>query len=197
MGKETLAAARELTEQLEERDSLPKGHSERVARWSSAIARELGLPDDDVCRVEQAGLLHDVGKIGLSEEIVGKLGRLTDRELAIMRLHATIGLKILERVEGLEDIFPLVKHHHERIDGEGYPDGLKGEDIPLGSRIIAVAEAYDNMIADVPWRKAMSQQEALEELRRCSGTQFDARVVEAFETVVRGRAAEAPLQQAA
>ena len=189
--------ARELTEQLEERDSLPRGHSERVARLAAATARELGLHEDEVRKIEQAGMLHDVGKIGLSEEIVGKLGRLSERELAIMKLHATIGLKILERVDGLDDIFPLVKHHHERVDGTGYPDGLSGDDIPLGARIIAVVEAYDNMIVDLPWRARSTEEEALGELRACSGTQFDGRVVEAFAAALRKRAGESPAELAA
>jgi putative nucleotidyltransferase with HDIG domain len=197
MGIEGPFTPEELTDRLDEKDSIPKGHSVRVARWSAATAKELGLAGDEVRKIEQAGMLHDVGKIGLSEDVVGKLGRLSDKEIAIMRLHATIGLKILERIEGLEDIFPLIKHHHERLDGTGYPDGLQGDDIPLGSRIIAVTEAYDNMTLDLPWRGAMSQEEALAELRRCSGTQFDARVVGAFEVVLRGRAAEQPLRRAA
>ncbi len=136
--------------------------------------------EDTLCALKSAAILHDIGKVGISPQIVEKLGRLTDREFEIMRLHSTIAVRMLERVEGLRNSLEMIKHHHERFDGKGYPDGLSGHDIPLGARIIAVAETFDILVSDVPWRDALPLDLALDELRDSAGAQFDPVVVEAF-----------------
>lgn len=158
----------------------PDGHSDRVALYALAIGKRLDLPEGTLCALKSAAILHDIGKVGISPQIVEKLGRLTDREFEIMRLHSTIAVRMLERVEGLRDSLEMIKHHHERFDGKGYPDGLSGHDIPLGARIIAVAETFDILVSDVPWRDALSLDLALDELRDSAGSQFDPVVVEAF-----------------
>lgn len=163
----------------------PDGHSNRVAGYAMAIARSLDLPEKVLSSLKSAALLHDIGKVGISRQIVDKLGRLTEREFEIMRLHSTIAVKMLEKVEGLEDSLPMIRHHHERFDGKGYPDGLKEHDIPLGSRIIAVAETFDILISDVPWRNALSTEKALKELQDCAGTQFDPSIVDVFVAMVK------------
>ncbi|MCE5315252.1 MAG: HD domain-containing phosphohydrolase [Armatimonadota bacterium] len=167
-----------------QRDRTAEGHSQRVTRYSVAIGKALELSNEEITTLKYAAGLHDIGKIAVSRKILNKLGKLTEGEFAIMKQHSTIALRILEKVDGLEDAAPLIKHHHERFDGKGYPDGLAGKDIPLGSRIISVAEAFDILTSDVPWRDAMDQQSALDELEACAGTQFDPEMVEAFRTAL-------------
>ena len=167
-----------------ERDSLAQGHSDRVTEYCEAIGKRMGLDDDSARNLRYAAGLHDVGKIGVSRTILNKLGKLTDEECEVMRMHSLIAVRILEKVEGLKDALPMIRHHHERYDGAGYPDGLAGEGIPIGSRIISVAEAYDILTSDVPWRNAMSKSDAIAEIERCSGTQFDPAVVRAFAGVL-------------
>jgi HD-GYP domain-containing protein (c-di-GMP phosphodiesterase class II) len=167
-----------------ERDEHAPGHSERVTTYCLAIAEHLKLDDETFRNLRYAAGLHDVGKIGISRSILNKLGKLTDEEFEIMRMHSLIAVRILEKVDGLKDAVPMIRHHHERYDGSGYPDGLVGENIPVGARIISVAEAYDILTSDVPWRNAMDNQEALAEIQRCSGTQFDPVVVKALEKAV-------------
>ena len=130
--------------------------------------------------VRNASILHDVGKIGIKEDILKKPGRLTEEERREMEYHPFIGTKILQSVKLLEPVMPLVYHHHERFDGTGYPDGLRGEEIPFGARIISVADAFESMTSDRPYRKALPLEEAMAELRYGAGRQFDPRVVEAF-----------------
>ena len=162
----------------------PHGHSDRVALYAVVIGRHLDLPEKMLQTLKSAAILHDIGKVGISRQIVEKLGRLTEREFEIMRLHSTIAIRMLERVEGLQDAIPMIKHHHERFDGKGYPDGLAGHDIPLGARIIAVAETFDILVSDVPWRNALPLKVAIEELKNSAGGQFDAIIVEAFLAVL-------------
>lgn len=166
------------------------GHSERVTAYALALGEKLGLTPQELSDLRYAASLHDIGKIGVSREIVNKMGKLTEKELDAMRLHSIIGFRILEKVEGLKGALPAIKHHHERWDGRGYPDGLAREDIPIGARIIAVAESYDILTSDVPWRDRIPEVEAVKELRRCSGSQFDARIVDIFVNDV----LEAPAQ---
>jgi HD-GYP domain-containing protein (c-di-GMP phosphodiesterase class II) len=170
----------------------PDGHSERVAVYAVAIGRQLDLPDKILGDLKSAAILHDIGKVGISRQIVDKLGRLTDREFEIMRLHSTIAIRMLERVEGLHDSLPMIKHHHERFDGKGYPDGLTSHDIPIGARVIAVAETFDMLVSELPWRDAMTFEDALKELKRCSGSQFDPLIVDAFLTVIEAQKVEFP-----
>ncbi len=167
-----------------QRDRTAEGHSQRVTRYCMAIGRVLGITGEEGLNLKYAAGLHDIGKVAISRKIINKLGKLTDGEFAIMKQHSTIALRILSKVDGLEDAAPMIKHHHERFDGKGYPDGLVGEDIPLGSRIIAVAEAFDILTSDVPWRDAMDQESALRELEACAGTQFDPAMVEAFREAI-------------
>jgi len=167
-----------------QRDRTAEGHSQRVVRYCSAIGRVLGLSTDELTILKYAAGLHDIGKVAVSRKILNKIGKLTDTEFAIMKQHSTIALKILEKVDGLQDATPLIKHHHERFDGRGYPDGLIGEELPLGSRIFAVAEAFDILTSDVPWRDAMDQESAIQELEACAGTQFDPTMVAAFRSAI-------------
>lgn len=173
-------AARALLTAAGQGDEQMLGHSERVAEYCRVLGKALGLTPAELSDLHYAASLHDIGKIGVSPSIVNKLGSLTESELSAMRLHSIIGIRILENIEGLRGALPFIKHHHERWDGNGYPDGLPGESIPLGARIIAVAETFDIMTSEVPWRHGMAKSEAAEELRRCAGTQFDPTVVEAF-----------------
>jgi len=145
-----------------------------------AIAAELGLPEDEMRHLRAAAVLHDLGKLRISRRTLRQLGSLTEEEISIMRRHSEVAMQILERIEELREAMPAIKCHCERYDGQG-PLGLAGQAIPLGARIISVAEAYDILTSDVPWRDAMTHEEAMEELHRCSGTQFDPVVLAAFE----------------
>ncbi|MBI5675929.1 MAG: PAS domain S-box protein [Nitrospirae bacterium] len=161
-----------------------KGHSERVTNYAVAIAREMGLSPDILDAVELGGILHDIGKIGTYDKILDKPAELHLDEMEEVRLHPVKGASILKPIKQLEKIVPLIRHHHERIDGKGYPDGLKGDDIPLLARVLCVADAYDSMVSDRPYRKAPGKEYAISELKRCAGTQFDFGVVEAFLRVI-------------
>ncbi len=156
------------------------GHSERVSQMSVAIARQMGLGEVELERLYRGGLLHDIGKIGVPISILDKKGRLTDEEMALMRSHVTIGARILEPLTALEDVLPIVLYHHERWDGEGYEAGLAGTAIPRLARILCVADSYDAMRSDRPYRSGRSPDETLEEIALCSGSQFDPEAVEAF-----------------
>lgn len=168
-----------------QRDQTAEGHSQRVIRYCTAIGVHLGLSSDELRNLHYAAALHDIGKVAISRKILNKLGKLTPEEFAVMRRHSTIAIRILEKVDGLRDAVPLIKHHHERYDGKGYPDGISGDDIPLGSRIIAVAEAFDILTSDVPWRDALDEESALKEIEACSGTQFDPKMVAALKAAIR------------
>jgi len=167
-----------------QRDGTAEAHSVRVTRYCLAIGRTLGLCADDMCDLKYAAGLHDIGKVAISRKIVNKLGKLTEQEFEIMKQHSAISIRILEKIDGLHGASLLVKHHHERYDGKGYPDGLEGERIPLGSRIIAAAEAFDILTSDVPWRDAMDQTSAISEIEACAGTQFDPVVVQALRAAL-------------
>ena len=175
---------RSLAEAIDAKDSYTRGHSDRVAEYAEALARRLELKDEMLNAVRCAGYLHDTGKIGIPDAILLKPGRLTDDEYRQIMNHPVLSHKIIEPVDFPYDVKPLVRHHHERIDGSGYPDGLIGEQIPLGARIIGIADAYEAMTSDRPYRKALSQSAALAELERCAGTQFDTELVSAFIEVL-------------
>jgi diguanylate cyclase (GGDEF)-like protein/putative nucleotidyltransferase with HDIG domain len=180
---EQLEAALLLAETLDLRDVATARHSETVGRYAERIAEELGLAPDHVERVRVAGVLHDIGKLGISDAVLLKPGRLDDAEWEEIRRHPELGARILEHAN-LRDIAAWVLAHHERIDGGGYPQGLAGDAIPLEGRILAVADAYEAMTADRPYRRALGEGDARAELRWGAGTQFDERVVEAFLRVV-------------
>ena len=165
---------------LDSRDAISSGHSQRVADYSKAIADKLGLASAEKRNLELAALLHDVGKIGISEYILGKPGRLTDQELFMVKKHPEIGEQILENVEFLKSTIPAILHHHERYDGKGYPGGLAGDDIPLSAKIISVSETYDYLTSDLSYRNAISKEQAREELKNSSGNQLDPEIVYTF-----------------
>lgn len=170
---------------VDAKDSYTRGHSERVRNISMAVARELRIPEDYVELVQFAALLHDIGKVGIREDILNKPGPLTQLEFAEIKQHPAIGEQVIHKIEFLSEVSVIVRAHHERLDGEGYPDGKEGEEIPLGARILSVADAYDAMTSDRPYRKALSHEEAICRLIECKGTQFDGQVVDAFLDVIR------------
>jgi len=163
-----------------------KGHSERVTDYAISIAKEIGLEDKDVEILRTAALLHDIGKIGTYDVILDKPEKLTDEEFALVRKHTLKGEEILKPIKGLESIRPIIRSHHEKIDGTGYPDGLKGNEIPLLARILCVADAYDSMMSNRPYRSPRGKEYAILELKRCSGTHFDPEVVKAFLKILEG-----------
>jgi HD-GYP domain-containing protein (c-di-GMP phosphodiesterase class II) len=172
---------RSLTAALDAKDSYTFGHSERVARIAVELGRELGLSPDDLSDMYLAGLLHDVGKIGIRDSVLTKMGPLTPEEFEHIKQHVTIGYNILAQLHPLRSLLPGVLWHHERWDGKGYPHGLTGEAIPLLARVLAVADAYDAMSTARPYRHAMGPRQVEETLAEGAGTQWDARVIEAFQ----------------
>jgi HD-GYP domain-containing protein (c-di-GMP phosphodiesterase class II) len=172
--------ARSLTATVDAKDSHTYGHSERVARIAVEIGREMGLQEDELSDIYLAGLLHDVGKIGIRDEVLLKPGALTPEEFDHVKEHVVIGYRILAELHPLRNLLPAVLHHHERYDGTGYPEGLAGENIPLLARILAVADAYDAMSARRTYRNALSPKEVEDTLKNGAGTQWDKRAVEAF-----------------
>lgn len=175
-----LSSITALVNALEAKDKYTSGHSQRVADIAAAIAREMGLTPQIVDKVQLAGLVHDIGKIGVRALILNKPSRLSEEELEHVQTHPGIGEHILVPIAGDEDFLRLVRGHHEHYDGTGYPDGLKGSQIPLGARIMAVADAYEAMTSERPYRIALSDEEAHAELERCRGTQFDPDVIDTF-----------------
>jgi len=175
-----LSGIRTLAATVDAKDSYTHGHSERVAAYARAIALTLELPQLDVETIELAGLLHDIGKIGIPDAVLQKPGRLDPDERTMIEQHADLGARILSDNPALMPLVPLVRHHHERYDGEGYPSGLLGAEIPLGAAIIGVADTFDTMTTDRPYRRAPGLEEARREIIRCGGHQFDPRVVTAF-----------------
>jgi len=172
--------AESLADAIEKRDPYTGGHTQRVTLYSQAIAKYLQLKPLEKKWLKIASVLHDIGKIGIEDDILKKREQLSPEEFNIIKRHSDMGAEILEHVRQLREIVPGVKYHHEQLDGKGYPDGLKGEEIPILAKIVAVADTYDAMTTDRPYRKAMEKEAAIEELKRCSGTQFDKGVVEAF-----------------
>ncbi|HEX2717108.1 MAG TPA: HD domain-containing phosphohydrolase [Gemmatimonadaceae bacterium] len=177
-----LASLQSLAQALEVKDPYTRGHSLRVASFSSAIARGLGLDSDVIRQVELGGQVHDIGKIGVREEVLNKPGPLTDEEYAHIMTHPIVGWQILEPLLGDNPMaLSIVRSHHERFDGTGTPDRLSGQAIPLEARIAAVADSYDAMTSGRPYRgNQLTHEQAIEELRRCAGTQFDPEMVAAF-----------------
>jgi putative nucleotidyltransferase with HDIG domain len=171
---ETLAAI------IDARDIFTYGHSIRVTDYALAIAKEMGLPEEEREMIRKAGLLHDIGKVGISERILTKKGTLTQDERHILEQHPVLGEEILGRVKDMKRLAEIVGSHHERYDGKGYPYGHRGEEIPLAGRILGVADALDAMLSDRPYRPAMNLLQALVEIQRNAGTQFDPHVVEAL-----------------
>jgi len=179
---------RSLAETIDAKDTYTRGHSERVSLYAEAIARSLGLQGEELQTIRYAGYLHDVGKIGIPDSILSKPGKLTIEEFRVIKKHPVLSERILKPVSFPFPVQSLVRHHHERYDGNGYPDNLSGEEIPLGARILFVADAYEAMTSDRPYRKALSTETALDELRNNVTTQFDPRVVAAFQRIIKTEA---------
>jgi HD-GYP domain-containing protein (c-di-GMP phosphodiesterase class II) len=169
---------------VDARDSYTRHHSENVTKYSVAIAQKMQCSHYEIETIERAALLHDIGKIGVKDSILLKDGRLTTDEFDYVKLHPAKGEEIVKILPFLKDASFLIRHHHERYDGLGYPDGIKGSKIELGARILAVADAFDAMTTERPYRNALSAEEALRELERYKGTQFDPKVVECLQEVI-------------
>jgi len=172
-------AAASLAKAVDARDTYTGSHSDRVAELSARVAMRLGLDQEQVELTRLSGSLHDLGKLAIPEEILRKPGELTDSERLVLERHPQIGFRMLDSL-GVETVADIVLHHHERWDGAGYPDGMRGEEIPLGARIIFVADAYDAITSDRVYSPKRSSETALAELERCAGTQFDPTIVAAF-----------------
>jgi putative nucleotidyltransferase with HDIG domain len=172
---------RAVANSVEARDAYTRGHSNRVAEISKIIAMEMGWGRRDLELIDWGGVLHDLGKVGISDSILNKPGKLTDEEFAIMKSHPSIGGQIISGISFLEPLLPYIAQHHERYDGRGYPAGLKGEEIAIQGRLLAIADTYDAMTSDRPYRKGLPAQIAYDEIVKCSGSQFDPVLVLAFE----------------
>ena len=180
-----------LSQAIDAKDGFTRGHADRVSRIAGAIARHMSLGEKVIEQIELAGLLHDIGKIGVEDRILMKPSRLEPDEQELMRRHPIYGASILEPSAALRPLVPLVLHHHENFDGTGYPEGLKGDEIPLGSRIIIVADAYEAMTSDRIYRKSIGHERAMAQLNKYKGVQFDPGIVRALEQVVQKHGPEA------
>jgi HD-GYP domain-containing protein (c-di-GMP phosphodiesterase class II) len=169
---------------LDARDPYVRGHSTQVATYATAIGIDLGLEAEQLERLRQAALLHDIGKLGIPEHILNKPARLTEAEYQLVKTHAALGGDFLETSQGLRPLAPMVRHHHERWDGRGYPEGLRGEQIPLEARIIAVCDAVEAMVSDRPYQPGMPLPQVIAEVRRCAGTHFDPAIAEIFVRIM-------------
>ena len=174
-----------LASALDVRDTETGGHSDRVLRYMELVIGAMGISGEQTAFLRRGALLHDIGKIGVPDNILRKPAALSDAEWQTMRRHPEFGARIIAGIPFLQDVSQIVRHHHERWDGKGYPDRLAGEAIPLGARIFAVADSFDAMTSDRPYRRAMSVEEACDEIARCRATQFDPTVVDAFMTITR------------
>jgi putative two-component system response regulator len=191
--EEDLPAIAALVTTVEAHDPYTRGHSERVAHYAAQLAQEMRFSPDDTRDLWLAGLLHDIGKIGVRDAILYKPGPLTDAEYRLVKKHPVLAAQILAPIAGLRRIVPIVLHHHERYDGGGYPDGLRGESIPLSSRLLAVADGFEAMISDRAYRVAFSVEQALETLEYGGGTQWDPEPTRTWVRLVReGRLVEPP-----
>jgi HD-GYP domain-containing protein (c-di-GMP phosphodiesterase class II) len=178
--QQTLAMATSLISLLDLRDRYTGGHSSRVAEYSRRIALQMNLADDETEEIVMAAALHDIGKIGVPDSVLLKQGKLSDEEFEWIRKHPEFGWIAVRNVDGFQRASLMVLHHHERWDGNGYPGNLRGSEIPFGASIISVADSFDALTTDRPYRKGYSQEDAVRELVRCAGTQFRAEVVKAF-----------------
>ncbi len=182
-----MEAMEDFCRQVYYRDPYTSMHAEHVADLMAGLASQMAMSSDEISLAYIVGLSHDIGKIKTPGDILTKPGRLTDQEFAIMKKHAEDGADMLAAVDGAEAFVPIMRHHHERFDGRGYPDGLKGEEIPLFSRMLAVCDTFDAMTTHRCYRQPVSLGECLDEIKRCSGTQFDPGVCKAFIEFIRER----------
>jgi polar amino acid transport system substrate-binding protein len=174
------AVLRSFAETIESRDPYSRGHTARVARYCEEMARSLRLDEDTIRLLRRAALLHDIGKVNVPESVLKKDGRFTDEELEHVRTHPTHAEQIVRAVPQLVSLAPMIRHHHERCDGSGYPDGLSGDDLPLTTHILIVANAFDVMTSDRSYRKAMSLNEAFDQMKDSAGKWWDRRAVHAL-----------------
>lgn len=170
---------------IEEKDSYTEGHLRRLQYYSEQLALALGLEDESVQAVRYGGILHDIGKIGVSEAILTKPDILTPQEREAMQEHPVIGARIVSQMRFANEVAPIVRHHHERWDGRGYPDGISGEAIPIGARIVAITDSYDAMTTDRPYRAALTEEESIQRLHLGAGTQWDAHLVDQFVLLIK------------
>lgn len=175
-----------LARSVEEKDSQTEGHCSRLERLATLTGERLGLPGKELIALSYGAYLHDIGKVDVPDEILGKTSALTDDEWIEMQKHPDHGARMLREKQYLAGAAEVVRAHHERFDGRGYPRGLSGEDIPIGARVVAVVDTYDAIVSARPYKKALAKEEAIQELVKNSGSQFDPRVVRAFLDVVRG-----------
>jgi putative nucleotidyltransferase with HDIG domain len=180
----TLKIVQALMNALEARDSSSRSHSEHMANLSTKLAAQMGCSEKETLDIYWAALLHDIGKIGVPDQILHKPGPLTEEEWKMMRSHPQIGARIVQGMTGLDSIAPLIMMHHERMDGSGYPSGLKGVEIPIGARIIAVVDSYAAITEGRDYREKSTHASAINELVRCKGSLFDDRVVDEFIRMV-------------
>jgi len=174
-----------LAQAIEAKDPYTHGHSERVMEYAVQIAQKLGLPEEEVESLRYAAILHDIGKIGVRGIVLNNPNGLTGEEYNEVKKHPIVGEGIIKPIELLQPIRPFIRHHHEWYNGKGYPDELSGENIPLGARILCVADAYDAMKSDRPYRKALTEETAIQELKQGSGTQFEPKIVEVFLEILK------------
>ena len=179
-----LGSVSALSQAIDAKDGYTRGHADRVSRIAGAIAREVGLSESEIENIELAGMLHDIGKIGIEDRILLKPARLDVEEVEAMQRHPIYGASILEPSRQLRPLVPIVLHHHEHYDGSGYPEGRIGDEIPIGSRILLVADAYEAMTSDRIYRKAIGHERALQQLNKYKGIQFDPKMVRTFERVL-------------
>jgi HD-GYP domain-containing protein (c-di-GMP phosphodiesterase class II) len=165
---------------IEARDPYTRGHSARVTDLAVAVGRRLGWSDERLRSLRVGGRLHDIGKLGVSDAVLSKAGRLDEDEFAQIRQHPRIGARILLRLAAFREALPCVLYHHERWDGRGYPSGKAGREIPVEARVLAIADAFDAMTSDRPYRRALTRGEALAEVERCAGSQFDPEIARVF-----------------
>jgi putative nucleotidyltransferase with HDIG domain len=175
-----LSTVQALVSAIEANDAYTRGHSERVTRLSLALAKKLGLDDEHLKHLEQAAILHDIGKIGIDVSLLHKKGKLTPADIEVLKLHPSIGVRILEPIHFLGTVREIIEQHHERFDGNGYPNGLGGDEWRIESKILAVCDTFDAMTSDRPYRTALSREIAIQEIKDHSGTQFDPRVAATF-----------------
>jgi response regulator RpfG family c-di-GMP phosphodiesterase len=180
-----LEFAKVLAYTLEEKDAYTSGHSERVCYYSDFISKRLSFQPKDRTELQIASYLHDIGKIGISNRFINKKGTLSSTDWAIIKQHSNKSIELLAPLRLSSNILSFIQHHHEHYDGTGYPDGLAGEQIPIGSRIIAISDAYDSMTSNRPYRKPFSNEEARTELNKCSGKQFDPKLITIFLDVLK------------
>lgn len=173
-----------LAQAIEAKDLYTRGHCDRMVEYALAIADRLGLSPEEKKHLGYGAALHDIGKIGIHELILNKSGKLTDKEYETMKAHPMLGAEIIKGVDFLSSVVPMIYYHQERYDGKGYPEGLSGEQIPIGARIIAILDTFDAMTSDRPYRKALPMEVAFAELRRCTGTQFDPNIVETLIKII-------------